>query len=170
VGVEWALGMMLLASSDLGFERSVGVDARLSNRYIQVEAGASYEPKHNAASGVTWAGQALLTLPVKSVYVGAGYATWGYRSEFKDGSVWEKRTGAPIVALGYRSDRTDIRAQYTLEDPTYATSCISLDAGVRVHGAWSAVLFGQRVLHQGGAGSAYGVGIRFRGGNHNGRD
>lgn len=164
--MEWAFGMMLVASSGLGFDSGAGLDARVFNRYFSVEAGASYQAKHSAESGVTWNGQALLTLPVSAFYVGAGYAAYGYRSKFADGSAWEKASTAPVAAIGYRGAEGEARLQYTFADQTYRTSAWSLETSYRVSRRVQLVATLQSVSYPAGRGEGAGLGIRLTGGGH----
>jgi hypothetical protein len=103
-----------------GYDRGFGAEIQHSQRFGGIEvtgtAQASHHPKFDAEHGYTWVMSADTVYYFGSIYAGAGYNYSGYKSRFKNGTVWQKRFGTPYLLAGYASGPWDFWLKYYIKE------------------------------------------------------
>lgn len=101
--------------------------------------------KYSADDGHTYAvlveARAYLP-PLPSVYIAAGAAACGYRSEFADGRAWSKDAVHPVAGIGYDTDTIDLRLAYYARERSTPNEVQALKAcwSGKFYGEWRALL------------------------------
>ena len=131
-----------VGSPGAGYDTGLGLAAdhvQRINDYIAVQVAISgaRQKKEHAASGYTYGMRGELRGYVHhNVYLSAGYGVSGYRSEFADGRVWEKRGWQPHFGIGYDTESLDLWASYLFResDTPNKVSAIKAGASWRAYG------------------------------------
>jgi len=162
-----------------GFARGEALElyavGRRNNLGISFEGLVSNERKARAERGYAYSANVGLQRYYGNLFAEAGVAYGGYRSTFESGTVWERTSVSPRVALGYDDPQTHINVKLAYahrlprNEPSPVTDASSLALTVkaplwrRLMCSWT--IGAQRARQNGRTNSgsfvSYGLGFRF---------
>jgi hypothetical protein len=101
--------------------------------------------KYSAEDGHTYSVLALARAylpPAPMVYLGAGVAACGYRSEFAAGHAWSKDTVHAVLAIGYDTDVVDMDLAYYAQEHSTPNEveALKLCLAAKFYGPWKAMI------------------------------
>jgi len=140
-----------LTGQGAGYDPAVGLRLdHTTDRWAGVwalhgSARADLRKKYSAEDGHTYSVLASVRAylpPAPMIYLSAGAAVAGYRSEFATGTVWSKDTVHPVVGIGYDTDAIDLDlAYYAREHSTpNEVEAFKLCGAAKIHGDWKLLL------------------------------
>ena len=122
-GYEGGAGILLSSSTSSGMFRP------------HVEGRMTSERKRGASSGYTYSASLGGQVFVRNAYVELGGIAYGYRSTFRDDTVWQRHESNVYGGVGYEGSILDLRALYFPEDSAdpYRSRTGRIDAILKIN-------------------------------------
>ena len=141
----------IVTGQGAGYDPALGVrvdhtTSRLAGVWaLHGSARADLRKKYSAEDGATYSVLAAVRAylpPAPMIYLTAGAAAAGYRSEFDSGAVWSKHAVHPVVGIGYDTAAVDLDLRYYAREHTTPNEvrALKLTAAAKINGGWKALL------------------------------